>query len=379
MKLKRFITILICCCLLQRPCLAQLNAAETTIIDYFSSQLETDLAQDQLHAGISAAVVCNGKLIWASALGYANSTTTTPADTTTVYRIGSITKTFTAALLLLLTEEGKVNPDDPLEKYVPEARQLKGYSSETLITLRQLASHTSGLQREPAKRNHSTGNLAQWQNKVLECIPYTSFQTPPATAWLYSNIGYALLGLALERAAGIPYLQMVQDKIITPLGMTQTCFELPAGQRVHLAHGINNSNNQTDTLTPVQELEGRGYRVPNGGLFSTPADLAKFVTALTAKKQLLSAGSLREMQTVPKGGKNYGLGLVTVNSQTLSILEHSGSVAGYTAEFMTDKNSGYAVILMRNYNKGKTDLSVAARNLLIRLARAAEAAHATTP
>ena len=116
------------------------------------------------------------------------------ADTGTIYRIGSITKTFIAAILMQLIEEGKVKLDDPVEKYMPEIKTLKGYSDKTIITLRQLASHTSGLEREPDMPGANRGPVDQWESKLLSCIPHTSFNSIPGIRFQYSNIGYALLG-----------------------------------------------------------------------------------------------------------------------------------------------------------------------------------------
>ena len=88
---------------------------------------------------------------------------------------------------------------------------------KTIIILRQLASHTSGLQRGPDMPGADLGPVDQWESKLLSCIPYTSFNSNPGTLFQYSNIGYALLGLTLERASGIPYIQMVRQRIFTPL------------------------------------------------------------------------------------------------------------------------------------------------------------------
>lgn len=335
----------------------QLTNRESKVIASLSKQLNDDLVTDNLHAGISAVLIKDGRVIWAGAFGYATTTSDKPADTTTIYRIGSLTKAFTATLLMQLVEEGKVGLDDPVEKYVPEVKNLQGY---TPITLRQLASHTSGLKREPDMRGADVGPLDQWENKVLDCIPNTSFDSPPGTKYLYSNIGYAILGLALERASGVPYIQMVQQRIFTPLHMDDSYFMMPEEKMPRLAEGIsNNKDGRVNLNLPVTELKGRGYRVPNGGIFSTPLDLSKFVLSLTGVNPLLKPGSLREMRMVPPGGEHYGLGIGITHSRQLNAIGHGGSVPGYTSEYLIEDYTakGYGLILMRNINTGSTDLA----------------------
>jgi CubicO group peptidase (beta-lactamase class C family) len=340
---------------------AQLTPRESKALASFHKDLAGDLRSDNLHGSISAALVKNGQVIWAEAQGDAGMG---PADTGTVYRICSITKMFTATLLLQLAEEGKVRLDDPVEKYVPEVKSIRGYAGQSPITLQELASHTSGLQREPGLIDRDNGPVDQWESKLLACIPTTSFEGRPGTGFLYSNIGFAILGLALERAAAEPYIQLVQERIFTPLHMDHSFFSVPEGRPIRLAPGMDNKRDGTvNTGLPLQEVEGMGYRVPNGGIWSTPTDLGRFVIGLTSGV-LLRPESLNQMQTVPRGGKNYGLGLMLL---TRFYIGHNGSDPGYTSALVVYPKGGYAAILLRNYNIGATDLIKTAEDLLDRL------------
>jgi CubicO group peptidase (beta-lactamase class C family) len=340
---------------------AQLTPRESKALASFHKDLAGDLRSDNLNGSISAALVKNGQVIWAEAQGDAGSG---PADTNTVYRIASITKMFTATLFLQLVEEGKVRMDDPVEKYVPEVKSIQGYADQPPVTLRELASHTSGLRREPELADRDDGPVDQWENKLLACIPATSFDSRPGTGFLYSNIGFAILGLALERAAGEPYVQLVQKRIFTPLHMDHSFFSVPEDRPTRLARGIdNNRNGIVNTGLPLRQVEGMGYRVPNGGIWSTPADLGRFVIGLSGGV-LLHPESLKQMQTVPPGGKNYGLGLMLL---TRFYIGHNGSDPGYTSALAIYPREGYAVILLRNYNVGATNLMKAAEDLLDRL------------
>ncbi|TSJ44367.1 beta-lactamase family protein [Mucilaginibacter corticis] len=305
-------------------------------------------------------------MIWSHAFGYANMTKDVPADTGNIYRIGSITKTFTATLLMQLVEEGKVKLDDPAEKYVPEVKTIAGYAADTKFTLKQLASHTSGLKREPDTPGFDVGPIEKWQDKLISLLPKTAFNSKPDKQQMYSNIGFAILGLALERATGVPYIQMVQQRIFKPLHMNNSFFVITPDKLPHLAQGISNYREAVaDTVRPVTELAGRGYKVPNGGIFTTIGDLSKFAISMMVKPYLLKASSLQQMQEVPKAGKNYGLGLAVF--ERTKFMGHSGGVPGYTSVFFIDKDTRYAVILMYNYNVYNTNPEKTAIDLLKKL------------
>jgi CubicO group peptidase (beta-lactamase class C family) len=326
------------------------------VIDAYTRDLSGDVKRDDLHGGVTMAVVKKDQLIWAGAVGYAAMDKETPADTGTIYRIASITKMFTVTVLLRLAEEGKVRLDDPAEKYVPEVGSIPGYSSHTRFTLQQLASHMAGLNREPELADASVGPVDQWETKVLACIPHSSFNSRPGEQFLYSNIGFAILGLALERASGTPYVQLVQQKIFAPLNMDNSFFTVPDEKRGRLAQGIDNEKDGVvNTELPTRTIDGMGYRVPNGGIWSTVPDLAKFVIGLMGGK-LLQPASVRLMLTIPTGSKSYGMGAIIMHDKQLGLFGHDGSDPGYTSQLTIEPVSGYAVILLRNYNKGVTNM-----------------------
>ena len=301
------------------------------------------------------AVVKKDQLLCAVATGDANRDSHTAADTGTIYRIASITKEFTVTILLQLADEGKVRLDDPAEKYVPEVSSIPGYSNHTRFTLQQLASHLSGLNREPDLSGASVGPVDQWESKVLACIPHMSFNSRPGDQFLYSNVGFALLGLALERASGTPYVQLVQQRIFIPAHMDNSFFIVPDDKRGRLAQGLDNERGAVNTEGPARTVDGMGYRVPNGGIWSTPSDLGRFVIALMSGK-LLQPASIRLMLTVPNNGKNYGMGAMIMHDRGVGMFGHNGSDPGYTSQLTIEPVSGYAVILLRNYNTGNTNL-----------------------
>jgi CubicO group peptidase (beta-lactamase class C family) len=343
-----------------------------SIISEFDIQLKKDIEDDNINGSISAAIVKGNKIIWSKAYGISDIDKKMRADTSTIYRLGSITKSFTAFLMMQLVQEGIINLNDPIEKYLPEIVELKGYSDSTKITFLQLASHTSGLVREPNLEKADSGLIDDWETKILLAIPKTSFQSKPEERYSYSNIGFGILGLALSRAANKPYIELVTDKIFKPLKMNNSFYIVPDDKLLNLAKGIlGGPLGNLDMKTPEKEHAGRGYKVPNGGIYSTPNDLAKFMICIMGYTQLLNKENLGLMQSTktPKGEwwDNYGLGLVLYQDSTILTVGHDGAVPGYTASFLFEKDSQYGVIIMRNYNWGITDLNLRSVSLLKKL------------
>jgi CubicO group peptidase (beta-lactamase class C family) len=331
------------------------------------ARLAADLQKDG-GGGVSVGVVIGGKLVWTKNYGFADVEAQRAATSDTDYRIGSLTKRFTSLMLLQLVDQGKVGLTDPLERYVPEVKSVQNArDGSPPITLLQVATMTSGLAREPGCANHSVGPVSEWQKKILACLPETKYQFEPGTQFLYSNIGYATLGLALERAAGQPYIDYVAQHIFKPLGMARTSFEPTAEVRENLAHGYVRSRGTPVTFDrkgPDAELAGRGYRVPNGAVFSTVNDLAKFVAwelgegpAGLLKKETQNAVYSRAYSATdaPKDltmSEGYGLGLMIRRRGELVFLGHDGVTGGFTSAVFVHRPSRAGVIILHNSGSG---------------------------
>ena len=340
-----------------------------TIISQFESELKSDLAKDSVDGSISAAIISENKIIWSKAFGYADRDNKILADTTTIYRAASISKSFTAFLMMQLVDEGIIKLTDPVELYLPEIRKLNGYSDSTRITFLQLASHTSGLSREPELTNANSGAIDEWERKLIASIPTTYFESGAGTKYNYSNIGYGILGLALSRATDKPFMQLMQERVFVPLGMKRSFYVIRDETTTKLAVGMEGGLSKTlDTESPRAEHNGRGYKVPNGGIYSTPNDLAKFMISNLGYNPILKRESLEIMQTEkgPEPNK-YGLGFMIFHNDQISIVGHNGQVLGYTSQFAFEKESKFGVILMRNYTSGATDLDKASFILLSKL------------
>jgi CubicO group peptidase (beta-lactamase class C family) len=349
-------------------------------IEKLATAIRADVARDTI-GGITAAVVQGGDVVWAEGFGWADRDKRIPADAQTIYRIGSISKSFTAVALAQLAARGTVNLDDPAANYLAEINNFaQPRAGAKPVTLRHLATHTAGIIREPRLQGAAAGPIAEWENRITASIPLTSFDTLPGARYAYSNIGYGVLGLTISRAARVPFMQLVADNIFKPLRMQSSTFVITPALASHLAVGYSNSARGIDTEAPKREHDGRGYKVPNGGIYSTVGDLAHFIGGMTGAlgDAVLDAKWRSEVMRVqtPENPRNgYGLGFsIRTTDDGRRLVSHGGSVAGYTAHIVFDPDARIGVILLRNYNSGRTNLATAATSLLSELVQARQEA-----
>jgi CubicO group peptidase (beta-lactamase class C family) len=329
------------------------------VIDSFDKQLEEEHLRDTV-GSLSAIVFIGNKIAWSRAFGKADNEKGIDASVSTVYRIGSISKTFTAYLMMLLVQDGTIGLDESVTKYLPEIKRLKWKegSDTSEITFRELASHTGGLAMEPGLWDAAAGPIGEWENKVLSSIPTTDVTFSPGTKFSYSNIGYGILGLALSRAAHKPFMQMVENRIFKPLHMTSSFYIIPAGYEDRVAVGYHRKafGWKPDGEAAKAEYAGRGYKVPNGGIYTTTGDLARFIMAQYSDSDRLAKKYREMMQTIqtPGDGKHgYGFGLFVVNAEDGSnFAGHDGAVAGYRAFMLFNPRSKVGTIVMRDCDYG---------------------------
>ena len=313
---------------------------------------------------VTAGVVVGKKLIWSKSYGDADIEKKIPADADTVYRIGSITKMFTALMLEQLVDAGKVHLSDPVEKYFPEINTVKGrYADAPPITLIQLATHTSGLGREPDNMEVATaGPVAEWEKTLIAALPHLRYEFEPGTRFSYSNMGYAILGAALSRAAGESYVDYVPKHIFEPLGMTHSALDRNDGLVTHLAKGYQTApGGKVEFETAERESKnGRGYKVPNGAIYTTVADMARFASFEMGQgpESVLKTASLDRFQKqaiVPADvglTTGYGIGFEVDRMENYVSFGHSGGVAGYTSELLINRQKGIGVIV---FSSGPTN------------------------
>lgn len=270
------------------------------------------------------------------ASGFANLTDNTPIASDGAFRIGSITKTFTATVILQLAEDGVLTLDDPIALWLPEVAAQLPNSDQ--ITLRHLLSHTSGLFNIVEHEAYWADLFAamvideETGSVTLPCVERDPNDTlaryvygkealfEPGANWYYSNTNYMLLGMIIEKATKVALAEAYRTHIYQPLGMTSTfldCYEVPVIDVVHSYTGFG------DAMSDVTELhESIGWSA--GGLVSTAADLITFARGLFGGTLFDDPASLTAM-TTPTSGTSYGLG-ITVQETSMG---HAGWIAGF--------------------------------------------------
>ena len=330
---------------------------------------------------VTIGVVYGSKIIWNRSYGYADMERKIPATKDTVYRIGSITKMFTALMLLQLVEDGKVHFSDPVEKYFPEINGVEGRSpGASPITLIQLATHTSGLATEPDDLpKYLKGSVTDWEKVLIAALSQTKYAFEPGIHLHYSNIGYAILGAALSRASGKRYVDYIEQRIFTPLAMSHSALEPDAQIRANLSRGYMVKDGKLNTETPEQEHQGRGYKVPNGAIYTTVEDLARFISlelgegpAIVLKKESIEASFTRGAMMESDLNSGYGLGFEVYRRGDLAIFGHGGGVAGYQAGALFDRSSRTGIIVLRNVSGGAFDIAELCMQSVTILARASQ-------
>jgi CubicO group peptidase (beta-lactamase class C family) len=338
----------------------QWQAALVEIDSFVAEQVKQDAV-----GSVTIGIVSGSNLVWTRTYGMADTEARRPATRESVYRVGSVTKQFTALMLLQLVEQGKVHLGDPVTKYVPEFQPPALYAGMPVPTLAQLATMTSGVAREPTgPADHSTGPVSGWQEKVFLSLPFVKYAHEPDTKFLYSNIGYATLGVALGRAAGQPFTTWIEQKILSPLGMQSSGWDATAAMRPHLTRAYEiGRDGKVDGEASVREHAGRGYRVPNGGLYSTVDDLARFVSwelgfgpegILKRDTQTANYANLNTADGDLSSG--YGVGFMATRRGNLVVLGHGGSTAGYRSAAHFHRRSKTGVIVLASVAGGKVNV-----------------------
>ena len=351
-----------------QPAPRQVPTFDANALRLVDSIAEAEFRKDSL-GSITIGLVSGSDLVWAKSYGYVDRTRQRRATPQTVYRIASVTKQVTAIMLLQLAERRVVALSDPVSRYFPEIRQLRGAADvaiDRVPTLLQLATMTSGLAREPNdQRRSQTGALDRWMQVLTTAMPSVELRGEPGTMYGYSNVGYSVLGAALSRAAGESYVDYVRRHILLPLGMRSTDFALTADMRGALAQGVDYDVLYKDTLNYEDAARGheeRGYGVPAGGLYSTVGDVAKLVSFELGfgPDTVLRAATIARRNAVPIASQpalsfGYGLGVQVNRWGDTTEVGHSGNTSGYTAQVAYDLARNYGVVVLRSAGGGNAD------------------------
>jgi D-alanyl-D-alanine carboxypeptidase len=302
----------------------------------------------------SVAVVKDGRIVYVQTYGDARLEPRTPANPAMRYSIGSISKQFTAAALLLLQEQGKLSLDDPVGKFLPHLTRANQ------VTIRQLLSHTSGYQDYwpqdyvmPMMLKPTTAE------KIMETWARKPLDFEPGTRWQYSNTGFVIAGAIIEKASGKPYFEFLREHIFTPLRMTSVVdFDqhglAPTDPAGYLRYGLGPAR--------VAPSEGHGWTYAAGELAMTAEDLARWDIALI-EHRLMSAASYKrfESETVLTNGlgTQYGLGVSVRSDSGRRTISHGGEVSGFTATNTVYPDDRLAVAVLTNQDAANASSAIA--------------------
>jgi CubicO group peptidase (beta-lactamase class C family) len=314
-------------------------------------------------------VVIDGELAHTGTAGFREVASKSPVDADTVFRIASMTKSFTAMSILKLRDEGKLSLDDPAEKYVPELKALVYPTADSpRITIRHLLSHSEGFPEDNPWGDRQLADTEEQFTKMMKGgIP---FSNAPGVAFEYSNYGFAILGRIVAKASGTSYSEYVNDNILRPLGLASTTLEVDKVPADRLAHGYRWEDDQWKEEPQL----ANGTFGAMGGMLTSIRDLSKYVSVYLdawpprddAERGPIRRASLREMQQVARfsgaritrnaenntlqlnaGGYAYGLG----ESQSCAfqrIISHGGGLPGFGSTMRWLPEYGVGIIALGN-------------------------------
>lgn len=291
-----------------------------------------------------AGLIRDGETIWVDTRGQVGGR---PSTTDTQYRVGSITKTFVAVLVMRLRDEGRLDLADKLDEYVPGTSIGKQ-------SIGQILSHSSGLTAEPAGQwwERTPGGSA---DELLSTIDEHARRPTPRHGFHYSNVGFGVLGELVSRLRGAPWGEVLQREILEPLGMKRTTLSPVAPHAEGFA-----VHPWADVVLP-EPAEDAGAMAPAGQLWSTFEDMAswaRFVSGDTG--EVLHPATVAEMRLPgsvddgPEWRGGYGLGLQLMRYRGRRLAGHTGSMPGFLATVWTDPAEATGVIFMANTTAGVT-------------------------
>lgn len=317
-------------------------------------QLPTDVAEkiDKLanetraRTGVpsaSVAVVKDGQIVYVKAYGDAKLDPKTPAKPEMRYSIGSISKQFTAAAILMLQEKGRLSLDDKVAKYFPDLTRANE------VTIRQLLSHTSGYQdywpQDYVMKPMLSPTTAR---KIMDTWAKKPLDFEPGTKWQYSNTNYVIAGAIVEKVARMPFFQFLQQNIFKPLNMTSV-MDIDQARLTE----SDPTGYMRFALAPlrVAPKEGTGWLFAAGELAMTAEDLAKWDISIMDRKLMRPSSYLAlGTETLLKNGvgTNYGLGVNVTMALNRPALSHGGEVSGFVAQNLVFPDDRVAVIVLTN-------------------------------
>ena len=356
-----------------------------------------DLVAEHNLPGVVVGVVDGSEpddaLAWSQAFGWGGGPTSAdgnyrPLDADTLFRVASITKTFTATAIVQLRDEGKLRLDDPLVKHVPEFGAVENpFGPIEDVTLRRIASHSSGLMGEPPTDHWVTLRFPS-REEWLASLPRVKIAIPPGSAFKYSNLGYTLLGEVIERASGQPYAEYMREAIFEPLGMASSTYELtdelrPRAASGHMPHPFEDAG-EVAPPSPLAGMEAAGQ------LWTTVRDLSRWISVHFRTDvrergglQILAGPSMFEMQQAcfvePGWVGGYGFGWRINRCGDRVYHGHGGSVPGYRSQIFFDAALQVGLVVLIDGVGAVDQIALELMETLTSQVAAAEAARPSAP
>jgi len=313
-------------------------AAENKVVRM--NEVVQSYVTDKLFMG-SVLVMQNGQVLLNKQYGDANLEWKIPNSPTTKFRIGSVTKQFTAASILLLEERGKLKINDPIKKYIPNTPP-----AWDKITIFNLLTHTSGIPDYAGFPNYNSDKvIPRTSEKLVAYFRDKPLDFQPGEKWQYSNSGYALLGYLIEIISGQSYKDFLEENIFKPLNMKDSGYDSNAAIILYRASGYAPGPNGL-LNAPYIDMSNV---VAVGGLYSTTLDLLKWEQGLFAGK-ILSSASLKKMITPFKNNYALGLEVQTVNGRL--VISHAGGIEGFGTMLMYYPDDKLTIVVMSNIQGG---------------------------
>ena len=315
------------------------------------SELRDDLAHrlrtaqtEQRLPSVAASVFRRGELLWQDSCGLADVEAERVASPETQYRIGSITKTFTAVCVLQLRDAGELSLDDPLTDFLPESAHAP--------TLGRLLTHSSGLQREPPGEIWETMRLPS-RDELLAVAGEAEQLLAPGSWWHYSNLAFALLGEVVARKTGGTWDDALRERVLEPLGLSRTT---PEAEEPAARGYFVEPYSDAVRLEPQPDLGGAGAM---GKLWSTVGDLAAWGSFLVGGHDaVLSAATLEEMSHVramvdhERWSLAWGTGLELYRFGEHVFVGHGGAMPGHLAGLVVNRKTGIGAAVLTNTSAG---------------------------
>ena len=320
-------------------------------IEALEKFIRHEMADKELPA-LSIALVDDQQVAWAEGFGYADPVKKVPATADTVYRVGSVSKLFTDIAVMQLVEQGKLDLDVPITRYLPDFRPRNTFAKP--ITLRQLMSHRSGMVREPPVGHYfdpSEPTLAA----TVASLNETSLVYPPETRTKYSNAAIATVGYVLERTQKRPFASHLKRSVLDPLGLDHSTFEPTPSIKKDVAKAYMWTMDGRVFEAPAFELG----MSPAGSMYTTVSDMGRFISAMFAggqgvKGRMLKTATLEQMWTPqfsPSGQKvGYGIGFGIQEFQGRRVVGHGGAIYGFatTLKAMPEEKLGVVVVTTKD-------------------------------